>query len=58
MTLYQVYNFLLGRRDADIVDLNYKKDWDILFKRKIISGDYSKMIFSALFTEIMSRVSI
>ena len=27
-----IYNFLLGGRNADIIDLNYKKEWDILFK--------------------------
>ena len=34
MTLiwYRLYNFLLGGRDTDIIDLNYKKEWDILFK--------------------------
>ena len=29
VTWYQLYNFLLGGRDADIIDLNYKKEWDI-----------------------------
>jgi len=41
VTWYRLYNFLLGGRDADIIDLNYKKEWDILFKNQIISGDYS-----------------
>jgi len=27
-----IYNFLLGGRNAYIIDLNYKKEWDILFK--------------------------
>jgi len=58
---YRLYNILLGGRDADIIDLNYKKEWDVLFKNQIISGDYSKKPFSvrfaALFTEIMSRAS-
>ncbi|KAG4085497.1 hypothetical protein H8356DRAFT_1326515 [Neocallimastix lanati (nom. inval.)] len=48
-------------RDADIIDLNYKKEWNILFKNQIISGDYSKTPFlvqsEALFTEIMPRAS-
>ena len=37
-------------RDADIIDiidLNYKKEWDILFKNQIISGDYSKKCYSS-----------
>jgi len=42
MTWYRLYNFPLGGRDADIIDLNYKKEWNILFKSQIISGDYSK----------------
>jgi len=25
VTWYRLYNFLLGGRDADIIDLNYKK---------------------------------
>jgi len=29
MTWYRLYNFFLGVRDADITDLNYKKEWDI-----------------------------
>ena len=48
-------------RDADIINLNYKKEWDILFKNQIISGDYSKTSFlvqsAALLTEIMPRAS-
>jgi len=32
MALYQVYNFLLGERDADNIDIDYKKKkgmrWD------------------------------
>jgi len=27
---YQLYNFLLGGRDAYIIGLNYKKEWNIL----------------------------
>jgi len=58
---YRLYNFLLGGRDADKIDLNYKMEWDILFKNQIISGDYSKPPFlvrsAALFTEIMPRAS-
>jgi len=27
--LYRLYNFLLGGRDTDITDLNYKKEWDV-----------------------------
>ena len=61
MTWYRLYNFLLGGRDADIIDLNYKKEWNILFKNQIISGDYSKTPFlvrsAALLTEIMPRAS-
>ena len=34
VTGYRLYNFLLGGRDADIIDLNYKKEWDILFKNQ------------------------
>jgi len=58
---YRLYNFLLGGKDADIIDLNYKKEWNILFKNQIISGDYSKTPFlvrcAALFTEITPRAS-
>jgi len=61
VTWYRLYNFLLGGRDADIIDLNYKKEWNILFKNQIISGDYSKTPFlvrsAALFTKIMPRAS-
>jgi len=61
VTWYRLYNFLLGGRDADIIDLNFKKEWNILFKNQIISGDYSKTPFlvrsAALFTEIMPRAS-
>jgi hypothetical protein len=42
VTCYQLYNFLLGERDADIIDLNYKKEWDVLFNNQIISGDLFK----------------
>jgi len=28
---YPLYNFLLGGRDENIIDLNYKKEWDVLF---------------------------
>jgi len=56
---YWLYNFLLDGWDEDIIDLNYKKEWDILFNNHIISGDYSKMLFlvwsADLFTEIMNR---
>jgi len=45
VTWYRLYNFLLGGRDADIRDLNYKKEWNILFKNQNISGDYSKTPF-------------
>ena len=62
MTWYLLYNFLLGGRDANIIDLNYKKkEWNILFKNQIISGDYSKTPFlvrsAALFTKIMPQAS-
>ena len=42
VTWYRVFNFLLGGRDADIIDLNYKREWDVLFNNQILSGDYSK----------------
>jgi len=42
VTWYQLYIFLLGGRDTDIINLNYKKERDILFKIQIISGDYFK----------------
>ena len=45
VTWYRSYNFLLDGRDADIIDLNYKKEWDVLIKSPVISGDYSKMPF-------------
>ena len=61
MTWYRLYNFLLGGRNVNIIDLNYKKEWNILFKNQIISGDYLKMSFlvrsAALFTEIMPLAS-
>jgi len=57
VTWYRLYNLLLGRRDADIIILNYKKEWDVLFKNQIISGDYLTTPFlvrpASLFTEIM-----
>ena len=28
VTWYRVYNFLLGGRDAEIIDLTYKTEWD------------------------------
>ena len=32
---YRLYNFLLGGgRDTEIIDLNYKKEWIILFKNQ------------------------
>jgi len=44
-----------------IIDLNYKKEWDVLFKNQIITGDYSKTLFvvcsATLFAEIMPRAS-
>jgi len=61
VTWYRLYNFFLGGWDADIIDFNYKKEWNILFKNQIIFGDYSKTPFlvrsAALFTEIMPRAS-
>jgi len=61
VTWYRLYNFLFGGRDTDRIDLNYKKEWNILFKNQIISGDYLKTPFlvrsAALFTEIMPRTS-
>jgi len=61
VTWCRLYYFLLGGRDAYIIDLNYKKEWNILFNNQIISGDYSKTPFLvrsvALFTEIMPCAS-
>jgi hypothetical protein len=61
VTWYQVYNFPLGGRGTDIIDLYYKKEWDILFNNQIISGDYSKTSFlmrsMTLFTEITPKAS-
>ena len=61
MTWYRLYNFPLGGRDADIIDLNYKKEWNILFKSQIIFSDYSKTPFlvrsTSLITEIMLQTS-
>jgi len=58
---YRLYNFLLGERDANIIDLNYTKEWDILLKNQINSGDYSKTPFlvqsAALLTEILPLAS-
>jgi len=58
---YWLYNFFPGGRDADIIDLNYKKEWDVLFNNQNISGDYSKTPFLVrsvtLFTEIMPMAS-
>ena len=48
VTWYRLNNFLLVGRDADIIDLNYKKEWNILSNNQIISGDYSKTPFLAL----------
>jgi len=45
VTWYLSYNILLGGRDTDINDLNYKKEWHILFNNQIISDDYSKTPF-------------
>jgi len=46
---YQLYNFLLNGRDADIIDLDFKKEWDVLFNNQIIfeiiSDDYFKTPF-------------
>jgi len=61
VTWYQVYNFPPGGRGKDIIDLYYKKEWDILFNNQIISGDYSKTSFlvrsMTLFTEITPKAS-
>ena len=58
----RLYNFLLDGRDADIINLNNKKEWDVLFNNQIIFGDYYKTPFlvrsAALFSEIMPRASI
>jgi hypothetical protein len=39
---YQLYNFLLDERNTAIIDLNFKKEWDVLINSHIISGEYSK----------------
>ena len=61
MTWYHLYNFLLGERDTDIIDFDYKKEWDVLFNNQIISGDYSKLSFLVrsvdFLTEIMPKAS-
>ena len=61
MTWYRLYNFFLGGRDVENINLNYKKEWDILLKYQIISGNYSKTPFlvrsAALLKEIMPRAS-
>ena len=48
-------------RDAEIIDLTYKTEWDILFNNQIISGNYSKTPFlmrsAAPLTEIMPKAS-
>jgi uncharacterized protein (DUF2062 family) len=61
-TWYRLYDFLLGGRDADNIDISYKKEWDILFMNQIISGDYLKnpilgTIYDSLILKIMLRVS-
>ena len=64
--LYEIFYIIskycpISNSNADIIDLNYKEEWNILFKNQIISGDYSKKPFlvrsAALFTEIMPRAS-
>ena len=61
VTWYRLYSFLLGGRDTNIIDSNYKKEWNNLFKNQIISGDYLKTPFlvrsTDIFTEIMPRAS-
>jgi len=61
VTWSRLYNLILCGRDADIIDLIYKKEWNVLFKNQTIFGDYSKKPFLvrsvAPFTEIMSRAS-
>ncbi|KAG4107289.1 hypothetical protein H8356DRAFT_1332627 [Neocallimastix lanati (nom. inval.)] len=47
-------NNFLNNEDVDIIDLNYEKEWDVLFKNQTISGDYSKKVILG----IMPRVSI
>jgi hypothetical protein len=53
--------FLLGERDADIIDINYKKKWDVLFYNQIFSSDYFTISFlvrsAAPFAEIMPRAT-
>jgi len=48
VTWNQLYNFLLGRGDIDIIDLDYKKGigrfcFCLIIITKIISNDYSKL---------------
>jgi len=45
VTWYRLYNFHLDGRDEDIINLNYKKKWDILFKNQIIFDDCLKTPF-------------
>jgi len=42
VTWYQLYNFILGGKGVNILDFNYKKEWNVLFNNQIISCDYSK----------------
>jgi hypothetical protein len=35
----------MGGRDADIIDLNYKIELNVLFNNQIVSGNYSKTPF-------------
>jgi len=57
---YQLYNFLRGEGDVDIIDLDYTKELEILFNKQIISSDNSKTSFmmrsAALFIEIIPKV--
>jgi len=45
VTWYLLFNFHFGGRDIGNIDLNHKKEWDVLLKNQIISGDYSKTPF-------------
>jgi len=61
VTRYRLYSFLFGGRVAYIIDLNYKKEYDVLFKNQIIFGNYPKTLFLvrsvAQFTDIIPKVS-
>jgi len=61
-TWYRLYNFLLGGRYKDIIDLKYKKVWNVLFNNQIVFGDYSRtpslVRSGTILRKIMTRASI